>query len=338
MAGAIAVVVNEHWQQLERSSPPLPGALRVAELPVSAGQRPLAAAVDDEGNRHLLIPTDSYQRVRKGLDGPALRLRKTVLEDSGNRDYFVSLCCMRSDIHPIFTMLCADILVAVEGAPENPIKQLNLVLDRWRALFLSPGSLLGPQQLSGLFGELRVLARLLEENGTAHHLWLGPKGYRHDFSTDRAALEVKTSVEGNGRVVRVHGLEQLEPPTDGTLGLVWLRLRQATASGTGLVELVNRVLELADDEAAVLDLLGSVGYRVADNEHYEHVRFTVEEERWYNVDIAFPKLTRVNLVASSASANVRDVDYTIDLGVEPPKPMDESDIEQCLAAMLEEQV
>ncbi|MGW6334225.1 PD-(D/E)XK motif protein [Nocardia rhamnosiphila] len=338
MGAAIDVVVEECWRQLERTLPSPSGSLRVAELPVSVGPRSLAVAIDDKGHRHLLVPTDSYRTVRRGLDGPILRLRKRVLEDGEAREYFASLSCTRSDVYDIFTMLCGDIMIAVESSPEDPVKQLNAVLDRWRALFLNPGSPLGPQQLAGLFGELRVLARMLQQNGSAHRLWLGPKGHRHDFSADNTALEVKTSVEGDGRVVRIHGLEQLEPPTDGALGLVWMRLKQVTHSGIGVVELVNRVLRLADDETAVLNLLSAAGYRVADNDHYQHLRFAVEEERWYDVDVAFPKLTRVDLAAGGITANVRDVDYSIDLAAEPPKPMQGGDVERYLAAMIQEQL
>lgn len=296
----------------------------------------MAAAVDADGHRHLLVPIGSHQIVRKGLNGPVLQLRKRALEDRETYRLYADLGCLRRDLNDIFTMLCADVLVATETSPENPVKTLNRVLDRWKALFQNPGPPLGPHELAGLFGELTVLARLLERDGSAYRTWRGPSGHRHDFAADSAAVEVKTSLTTDGRAVRIHGLDQLEPPMGGPLGLVWMRLLRAESTGIGFLALVARVLDLADDESAVLGLLASVGYRVADDAHYSHVRFMVDEERWYNVDVAFPRLTQIDLAAAGISANIRDVDYTIDLSPESPAPMSQSAVDELLGAMIEE--
>ncbi|MBF6081147.1 PD-(D/E)XK motif protein [Nocardia cyriacigeorgica] len=336
MISAIRVVVDEHWRRLETSGQVTDNSLRLADLPVPTPLGHVAAAVDTDGHRHLLVPLGSHQMVRKGLNGPVLQLRKRALEDRDSYRVYADLGCLREDLNDIFTMLCADVLVATETSPGNPVKALNRVLDRWKALFQNPGPPLGPHELAGLFGELTVLARLLEQDGSAYRTWRGPSGHRHDFTADSAAVEVKTSLTTDGRAVRIHGLDQLEPPTSGLLGLVWLRLVRAETTGIGLLELIRTVLDLADDESAVLSLLASVGYRVADNEHYSHVRFVVDEERWYNVDVAFPRLTQIDLAAAGISASIRDVDYTIDLSSESPAPMSASAVEQLLGAMIEE--
>lgn len=225
------MLVEEHWTALEARPTTGEHRLRVSHLPVTTGEGPIAAAVDQEGHHHLLVPVNSRTKVRSGLDGPVLRLRKRPLEDEETYQTYADLACLQDDFEDLFTKLCADVLSTVGGAPQHPLKGLYRVLDRWKALFQTKGPALGPEQLAGLFGELLVLDRLLERDPGAHRLWAGPKGHRHDFSTGLEAVEVKTAVEPSGRKPRIHGLDQLEPPKDGSLHLVWVALHRMTASG-----------------------------------------------------------------------------------------------------------
>ncbi|MGW5438949.1 PD-(D/E)XK motif protein [Nocardia asteroides] len=336
MSNELKEVLDDQWRGLLGRPRMEDSVVILAELPVSTAIGSLAVSVDSVGNRHLLVPIGAHQNVRRGLNGPVLLLRKRMLENDGSFHDYADLACLRPDLNDIFTTLCAEILVATEESPENPVKILHRTLDRWRALFLNPGPPLGPQQVAGLFGELVVLERLLERDGGAHRLWTGPSGHRHDFATDAGAVEVKVSTGRDGREVRIHGLDQLEPPVAGVLGLVWLRLESSVHEGIGVVELVKRVLDLADDESDVLTRLATVGYRAADNDHYAHVRYSIDEQRWYSVDVAFPRLTTVDLAAASVSTNVRDVDYTIDLSGDSPAPMEAEDVERHITLMLEE--
>lgn len=336
MLNDLKKVLDDQWRRLERRSTVNASVVAVSDLPVPTPNGPLAAGLDSEGNRHLLVPIGAHQIVRKGLNGPVLRLSKRSLEHDGRVQDFADLACLRRDLNDIFATLCADILVATEESPENPVKVLHRILDRWRALFLNPGPPLGTQQLAGLFGELVVLELLLEHDSGAIRSWKGPSGYRHDFATDSGALEVKTSTSPSGRAVRIHGLDQLEPPLDGVLGLVWLRLDADAKGGIGFLELIKRVLDLSDDESEILTRLAAVGYRAADNDHYAPSRYSINENRWYNVDIAFPRLTTVDLAAAAISTNVRNVEYTIDLSGESPAPMEINDVERYIKAMLEE--
>lgn len=336
MLNDLKKVLDDQWRRLERRPRVEAAVVAVSELPVPVANGSLAAGLDTEGNRHFLVPIGAHQIVRKGLNGPVLRLSKRTLEHDGVVQDYADLACLRRDLDDIFTTLCADILVATEESPENPVKVLHRVLDRWRSLFLNPGPPLGTQQLAGLFGELIVLELLLEHDSGAIRLWKGPSGYQHDFATDAGAVEVKTSTSPGGRSVRIHGLEQLEPPLDGVLGLVWLRLEADVQGGIGFLELIKRVLDLADDETEILTRLAAVGYRAADNDHYAHSRYSISEQRWYNVDVAFPRLTTVDLAAAAISTNVRNVDYTIDLSGESPAPMESNDIERHIKMMLEE--
>jgi hypothetical protein len=333
-------LLDDNWSALD--SEPVSGErrLRVSRLPVVADQGPLAVAVDHDGHRHLLVPIHAHRKVRTGLDGPVLRLRKRPLEDADTYQTYVDLGCLRDDLGDLFTNLCIDVLDAVEGLPDNPVKALYKVLDRWKALFQMQGAPLGGEQLAGLFGEMILLDRLLLSDPSAHRLWRGPTGYRHDFTGGTNAVEVKSSIATEGRRPRIHGLDQLEAPEGGTLGLVWFRLQRTDTNGLGtaFTEVVDRVRRLCDDEFALLGLLASAGYHPSDADRYHDVRFSIVEERWYRVDSSFPGLTNRALTTAGVPVSVLDVEYTIDLSGEIPAALPPGEITQVIDAMIRESV
>ncbi|MEH0578457.1 PD-(D/E)XK motif protein [Streptomyces sp. B21-108] len=331
-------VVEEHWAALEAAPTSGERRLRVSQLPVVTEQGALVAAVDHDGFRHVLVPVHSNLKIRSGLDGPVLHLRKRPLEDEETYQTYADLACLRTDLNDLFTELCADILDAAEELPNNPAKALYRVLDRWKALFQPQGVVLGPEQLAGLFGELLVLDRLLQLDSSAHRLWHGPEGHHHDFTAGKLAVEVKTSVKGEGRRPRVHGLDQLDAPAGGNLCLAWFRLHRTIggSSGIGFLDLLEQTLRSCDDESTLLELLAQAGYRSIDAERYRDARFVVDEERWYEVTADFPSLTGRALIAAGVPISVLDVEYTIDLSGEAPAPMAPDAVSRTIDRMIQE--
>ncbi|MFI6489451.1 PD-(D/E)XK motif protein [Streptomyces sp. NPDC050564] len=335
---ALRTLVEERWTALDAEQTTSERRLRVSQLPVAAKGEPLVVAVDHDAHRHLLVPIHSHRKVRPGLDGPVLRLRRRTLEDEETYQTYADLACLRDDLSDLFTELCVDVLGATTELSENPVKALYRVLDRWKALFRTQGTPLGPDQLAGLFGELMVLNRILEEDSSAHWLWRGPEGHRHDFSAGATAIEVKSSAVSEGRRPRIHGLDQLEAPEGGTLCLAWFRLQRTTAnsSSTAFVELAERALRLCDDEGALLELLAGAGYRLSDADHYHDVHFAVSEERWYRVGPDFPGLTGRALKLAGLSVSALDVEYSIDLSGEIPAPLLPAEVSQVIDNMIQE--
>lgn len=345
MSDMFRQALEESWRDLQLAPVSADNRLRTAPLPVTTSRGPVLAAVDHEGHRHLLIPVAGNQHVREIRDGQVLHLRKRPLEDEEVYQYYADLGCLRHDLDDVFTGLGENILREVAGLGEDEqrpassrtLKALHRVLDRWRALFRSHGTLLGPVQLAGLYGELLILRRLLANNPSAHRLWTGPSGRPHDFTSGTDAVEVKTTT-GDTLRVRVHGLRQLEPPAGGSLQLACLRVERAPEGGEGasVVDLVEQALRLTDDESTLLGLLSEVGYHTVDTERYRTIRFLVREERWYAVTPGFPRLTTANLAMAEVPGNVTDVEYTVDLTVSPPSPLPMTRVERHLAAMLGE--
>jgi hypothetical protein len=331
-------LVEEHWIALATQPATGERRLRVSQLPITTDQGPMAAAVDHEGHRHLLVPIDSHRKIRSGLDGPVLQLRKRPLEDEDTYQTFADLVCLRKDLNDLFTGLCVDVLSTVERLPGNPVKALYRVLDRWKSLFQAQTPTLGPEQLLGIFAELLVLSELLRRDPSAHRLWLGPRGHRHDFSTGTVAIEVKAGADGKGRKPRIHGLAQLEVPVDGLLNPAWFSLNRVTTqdAGTGFIDLVEQVLHSCDDEGAVIGLLAEAGYSPLEDDRYRDVRFAVAEEKWFHVGLGFPGLTSSALAAAGLPVSVEDVEYTVDLSGDSPFALAQDDVPHVLDRIIRE--
>ncbi|WP_030686892.1 PD-(D/E)XK motif protein [Streptomyces sp. NRRL B-1347] len=333
--------VDEHWARLEEEQTTADRRLRVSELSVVSEHGPLAVAVDRDRHRHVLVPIPSHRKIRPGLNGPTLLLRKRPLEGADSYQTYADLACLREDLNDLFTELCVDVLDEAKRLPHNPTKALYRALDRWKALFRTHSDPLNAAQLSGLYGELLVLNRLVAKDSSAHRCWRGPDRYRHDFAAGVTAIEVKCSTVDDGRKARIHGLDQLEAPEGGVLCLAWFRLRRTNVSGvgTGLVESIEQALQLCDDEGALLELLAGAGYHhPADTARYRDVRFTVEEERWYRVDAGFPGLTGRALAAAGVPVSITDVEYTIDLSGEAPAPLAPGEISRTIDKLIQEPV
>jgi len=331
MSTPLRKVVDDHWERLEEEHVSGPEHVRTSNLPVTTPLGPLLAAVDHLGNRHVLVPLTAHQHVRLDRGGAALTIRERPLDNGHVYERYADLGCVRRDLDEAFTGLVADVLTAVEEAPDRPLKALYTVLSRWRALFQHSPAPLTIDRLAGLFGELVVLNELLAGESTAVDFWTGPSGHRHDFTVGTRGIEVKTSAASTERKVRIHGVEQLQPPPHGTLDLVWIRLERVAELGSTISDLVDHARRTGDDDTRLLFKLAEAGYRPADADLYQDVRFAVREQRWYEVDDDFPRIA-----PSSAPPGISDLDYTVDLDQEQPQVTEAFEIRDRIVRITQE--
>ncbi|MGY1703558.1 PD-(D/E)XK motif protein [Geodermatophilus sp. SYSU D00697] len=290
---------------------PVVSAFRTAAVGVDTAQGPLLAGVDAHGRRHLLVPIAGRHTLREELGGKAVVLRRRALEDERRYQEYASLELVDERLDELFTALCVEVSDRVAAEPERAVGALREVLKDWKALLAGNREVLGPSALAGLFGELQLLRSLLEQNPGAVAFWTGPTGSAQDFHRGLRAVEVKTTTSPEGRVVTVHGADQLDVAPPGRLVLHWSRLQ--SGEGVSLPELVAELLGRTDDAGRLRGLLRTVGYDEADSELYGRHRFEVVEQRTYLVGPGFPRIVPAGLSGDAVLGGVGPIGYTVDL-------------------------
>jgi Putative PD-(D/E)XK family member, (DUF4420) len=305
--------------------------IRVEPAGVAVPDGDVLAGLDVDGGRHLLIPVVPLTGFREDRRSAGVQIRRTVLEDAGVGRHFVDVICLVPRLNDLFAQVAADMLQALLLDPGDPPRACHEILERWRELLEKPDpQLLGPKQLAGLFGELLVVKELVQRNpANGIDAWTGPSRSQHDFTRGSLAIEVKTTTVREGRMVEIHGAEQLERPDGGELLLCFVRL-DVEPDGTSVPELVDSVLALGIERRTFLDLLARGGYEPSRAAEYQRPRFVIRERSFYQVTQDFPQITASSFRAGAVPPGVLRIRYDVDLTGEPPYPLDDAAIERAL--------
>jgi hypothetical protein len=290
---------------------PVVSAFRTAPIGIDTPNGPLQAAVDADGHRHLLVPIASRHTLQEMLDGEAVVLRRRALEDEHRYQEYASLELVDDRLADLFTSLCIEVAERVAATPDRAVAALRDALKDWRALLAGNRQVLSSSALAGLFGELHLVRSMVIRDPGAAAFWTGPSGSAQDFHRGRRAVEVKTTTAPEGRVIRIHGADQLDVKPPGRLVLHWLRVRGD--QGTSVPELVDDILQWTDHAAGFRKHLHKVGYHELDREAYAPKRFDVIESRTFEVGSGFPRITPAGLTGDAVLGGVGPVEYSVDL-------------------------
>ncbi|MFP4512484.1 MAG: PD-(D/E)XK motif protein, partial [Acidimicrobiales bacterium] len=223
-----------------------------------------------------------------------------------------------------FRRLTADMAARIEAEPSSANRICHQVLGRWRELLHGRRPALGPEALTGLFGELHALHQVVERDPARRiELWTGPTGAPHDLTTPSAELEVKATRRREGRFVEIHGLDQLQPPEDGTLHLLYLRVEERD-QGRTVSDLVESLRSLGVDSSRLDQLLDQSGWS---EDEPDDDRLAIVEERMYLVDDSFPKIVPQSFVGGAPPDGVMQLRYTVDLTGPVPRCLQTRDHE-----------
>ncbi|MFI9836316.1 PD-(D/E)XK motif protein [Nonomuraea sp. NPDC051941] len=281
--------------------------------------------LDARGDHHLLVPTHIDAPVAEDSQAAYVRIQRSELVVEGYNRIYADVVCHRADLSELFDDILAAMLAQLaSGTGERPDVVCKQVLDEWRELLRRRGGLLGEDALRGLFGELIILEQILAAAG-AHDLsvWRGPDREPHDFRLAEGDLEVKT-LGATGSTVRIHGIEQLEPPEGGDLHLVVVRL-VADLDGIALPDLVERIRPKVGDHRAFSLALARAGYGEADGEHYRDRRFAVTQIAALAVGDGFPRISPSSL-ADTLPDEIGALSYTLDLSFLLPTALDSASL------------
>lgn len=269
-------------------------------------------AVDVHDRLALLVPTDDPPVAAMWI-GKALSVELSDKETTGAVHTTLIVRCLSRHMEEEFVLLVTEIVSTLQDVSGDGGRLAAVVLEKWRLMFTAdPPSVLGPEALSGLFGELTDLQSLVDAMGPAAlNVWTGPDRARHDFEFDDGdAIEVKTTTSVNIMQPTIHGIRQLESPSKGDLYLSF-HVLERTNAGRSVSELVKQLAASGVDIHELRDKLINAGYLEVHEHHYTQIRFARLEHRLYLVNENFPRITPETLRTDHAA--IGNVHYTVNL-------------------------
>ena len=206
-------------------------------------------------------------------------------------------------------------VVELLAAGHPPGDAGRVALQNWRELLARPaGTPLTENALVGLFGELEVLELALDHDGKLEW-WTGWQNDHVDFRIPGLSIEVKSTTSSEYRRVRIHGLQQLADPEDGSDLILALRRLDRSPQGRSVPDLTDSLCAKGVARSALLQCLSRVGYFETHRAQYEEVRFVSLELALREVNENHPRLTSDAL--STVNLNHIDrVDYELNLNDE----------------------
>lgn len=186
------------------------------------------------------------------------------------------------------------------------------VLKKWSTFFrFQSDYVLSANAQQGLFGELYVLEKMIQQRGTnALSGWTGYNLETHDFYYGNDAIEVKSSSSKGPEKIKVNNEYQLDDTgVVGKLYLLYLNLKKSEVDGETLPDIVERIMLKFDYEQRELfkEKLFKVGYIYMMPELYKY-HFRVREESCYDVKDKFPRI-----IPSMIHKGIGSVEYVVSL-------------------------
>jgi len=298
------------WIVLSEADDPSPGALTTRPL-VETGPGELLLGRDAAGVPCLLVPV-----VAPGPEESVgvITVRNRELATAEGARIFTVISCLDPSLRDVFDHLLVNVVAALETAPEmHPGAVAIRVLADWRQLFRGGVQTLGPSELAALLAELLVVEEVVARDRVRSlAVWRGPSEARHDLRRGDHAIEVKSTLSHTGRRITVHGIDQLEAPTGGSLTLAWHRFEEVPDGPLSVFTVADRLIANGVSAVELHSRLEGAGSPPSTRDIHDAVRFKLRERRFFPVDRGFPRLI-AETFPSGVPEGVDDIIYKVTL-------------------------
>jgi Putative PD-(D/E)XK family member, (DUF4420) len=268
--------------------------------------------IDGERHPHLLVPSDESQVSPSGSD--AVSVAKRSLEIDGRVGAYLDVVCAAPALNEIFDHFVVAVVDHLERSQDPPSTIVARVVEEWRRLLAAIGPAFGVDRLAPLVGELLVLIDIVRADPARRvDVWTGPFGGRHDMRRGLSAIEVKTTRAHTGRIVTIHGEDQLLEPSDGTLHLHLVRLEHVSEGAVSASDLVEELIAIGAPARETLDAVARCGLSPAQLPSTSAVRFDVRERMTVPVDEGTPRIIARSFAGAATPSGIVDITYRIDL-------------------------
>ncbi|EJM63031.1 hypothetical protein PMI29_03504 [Pseudomonas sp. GM49] len=303
----------ERWSHL-RASALGDGVIDIPTIDsgINTGFGAARYAITLNGEPRLLVPTSGrYPGRLPSTD--KLSVSITSLAVAGKNVLFIDIMCLERALDPVFAELVEAILRRVENGVSPNAAVTSAIHDFQELLKAVSGPEITESAILGLVGELFILHELASINCTAIETWVGPLEQRHDFRRHVHALEVKTSRRLDATRVSIHGIDQLEPPTGGSLTLAHIKIERAEDGELSVAALVKRLHDIFVDKSTLQQRLAGIGCQNPSAPEWNRITYSSPVMTVFQVVPGFPGITRASFASGSLPSGVGDLEYSIDL-------------------------
>jgi hypothetical protein len=294
---------------LREAGPPPQDELVIRAMP--SGPVGVYLGLDAKRRSHLLVET--AQTASLPILPAAISIGMVRLEIGGRDHDLVDVVCEIDVLTEVFDHFVVAVVERLDGTA-SPVSVVLEIVERWRRFLVSPAGPPGRDLLSAVYGELVVVRDVvLVDPQRRVDIWAGPFGGRHDLRRGHLAIEVKTTRAHTGRVVTIHGEDQLEPPDGGSLHLHLVRLEEVPEGGGSVSSIVDELLAAGAPSGGLFDAITAAGVSPADLASAAEVRFDVRERLTFPVDDEMPRIVPDTFAAGRRPTGVVDLVYRLDL-------------------------
>lgn len=317
MSNILVRDISESWSELEDYTTTDSSKWRSRSLDVRAGDRSVLLALDETGNRHLLVPQGSTSLPANTRSPLAVSSQKFHFgpDEMEMHGKYLDIRCQLPRLNTQFDTVVVDIVHQIESSTDPAAAAFSTV-SSWRRLFtnLAAAPALSYQDRLAAFGELTFVQELAESRVDFQATWwTGPERELHDFILPTVDFEIKTVGEESDTVT-VHGLDQLAEHDRKPLYLL-VRKVVEDSEGRSVGEVLSEITvgsEFADEIREKAALIG-----ISEDEE-DSVRFRVVSTHVARVTDNFPRITR-DLLKDSVIDAVRRVKYDLSLPALKPQ-------------------
>lgn len=308
------------WKQLEPLRPTGDELVAREALPDVTAR--LLAGIDARGRRHVLIVLNKDDETYKDVNSRGLSVvTQDLILPGSTQGHYINLTCEDSTGHPMLDLIGGEIAERLRVGADAPAEIVSRVLAKWRRFWGQlPRQMLTREAQIGLYSELWFLTYwLIPAVGIAEavHRWRGPHGARHDFEHPGLSIEAKGGTSTRGRIFKINGIRQLDPPEDGRLLFFSLRLREEAGASNTLPMLVDACRRFVAPDANAEGLLDTgliaAGYLAVHADEYSKIHWRVVEELLIDVRENFPRVVG-STFPEGLPPGVEELEYFINLG------------------------
>jgi hypothetical protein len=291
-------------------------------------------AIRKYDGRHILFiecdPEDAVDGY-KYPDWKGISIQYSGFENPGMGGCFIRIEQMEGSDEEIYFAVTEDLCSCLASAEKQHLrKMLSSSLERWKRFFSLRESIkLSKEEQIGLFGELWLMRRLLQNNlgSQAVRYWKGPYREVFDFSIPNMSIEVKTTAAKTPYKAYISNEMQLdERLAGGTLIMCFIAVQSSDSSGDTLGDMVKFIDEFlkGNEEAYGLfrDKIFGCGLGDAYINDYK-TKYIVKEFAFFNIKEGFPRILSKNL-----PNGLGDISYSIDISACSIFKLDEAEIWQ----------